>query len=42
MEQVTKEIADFIVKTRYDQIPGDVLEIVKLHILDTIGCILAG
>lgn len=42
MEKVTKEIADFIVKTRYDQIPGDVLEIVKLHILDTIGCIFAG
>jgi len=42
MEKVTQKLAEFIVKTRYDQIPKQVLEIVKLHILDTVGCIFAG
>lgn len=42
MEKVTLKLAEFIVKTKYDQIPRAVLEIVKLHILDTIGCIFAG
>lgn len=42
MEKVTQKVAEFIVNTRYDQIPRDVLEVVKLHILDTIGCVFAG
>lgn len=42
MEKVTQRVAEFVVNTRYDQIPGEVLEVVKLHILDTIGCMFAG
>ena len=42
MMNATQGIGKFIVKTKYQQIPKDVIEIAKLHILDTLGCMLAG
>ena len=42
MRDVTEKIADFILQTKYEQIPKEVIETAKLHLLDTIGCLLAG
>ena len=42
MENVTQKISEFIAEKKYDQIQEDVLEVGKLHILDALGCMLAG
>ena len=34
----TRRIADFVSQLRYEQIPGDVRERIKLLILDALGC----
>jgi 2-methylcitrate dehydratase PrpD len=41
-ESLTPHLAQFVVRTRYDDIPSDVLEKGKGHILDSLGCGLAG
>lgn len=38
----TKELAEYIESTSYSDIPAEVLEREKWHILDTVGCILYG
>ncbi len=42
MEKVTEKIAEFICNTHYEDIPRDVFEVSKLHILDTLGVLIAG
>jgi len=42
MENTTERVANFISELQFEKIPKDVIEIGKLHILDTLGCILAG
>lgn len=42
MEQVTDTIAQFIYHTRLEDIPHEVAEMCKLHILDTMGVLFAG
>ena len=42
MNNVTEKIAEFITNTRYVAIPREVIDIAKLHILDTLGCLVAG
>jgi 2-methylcitrate dehydratase PrpD len=39
---LTKEVADFIVRTKYEDIPGNVIELGKKTILDGFGLALAG
>jgi 2-methylcitrate dehydratase PrpD len=39
---ITGEVADFIIGTRYGDIPADVVELGKKHILDGLGLALAG
>ena len=39
---VTRELADYAVQTRFEDYPTDVVETVKLLILDNIGCMLGG
>jgi 2-methylcitrate dehydratase PrpD len=41
-ESLTPELSRFVTRTRYDDIPLDVLEKGKGHILDSLGCGLAG
>jgi 2-methylcitrate dehydratase PrpD len=42
MNKVTEKIAEFITNTRYVEIPREVIDVAKLHILDTLGCLIAG
>jgi 2-methylcitrate dehydratase PrpD len=42
MEKVTEKIAEFISHSQYENIPRDVIEVSKLHILDTLGVLIAG
>ncbi len=42
VEKVTEKIAEFICNTHYENIPREVLEVSKLHILDTLGVLIAG
>ena len=42
MDKVTEKIAEFIINTRYSAVPREVIDIAKLHILDTLGCLIAG
>src|SRR5438876_5682087 len=39
---VTREVAEFIVKTTYNDVPGDVMELGKKSILDGLGLALSG
>ena len=39
---VAETLADFAVKLRYEDLPGDVIRTVKRTILDTIGCAIGG
>jgi 2-methylcitrate dehydratase PrpD len=41
-ETLTQRIADFAAGLRLDDVPADVVDKVKLHLIDTIGCGLAG
>src|SRR5665213_317768 len=41
-EGVTKMVAEFAVKTRYEDIPADVIELGKKSILDALGLALVG
>jgi len=38
----TRDMADFVSSLRYDQIPSEVIERIKLLILDSLGCALYG
>ena len=42
MENITERLALFISEMEWRQLPGEALETGKLHILDTLGCILVG
>jgi 2-methylcitrate dehydratase PrpD len=42
MENVTENISEFICNTNYENVSRDVLELSKLHILDTLGVLIAG
>jgi 2-methylcitrate dehydratase PrpD len=42
MEKITQKVAEFICSSRYENIPRDAAEIGKLHILDTLGVLIAG
>lgn len=42
MEKVTEKLAEFICRSRYETIPSDAIEVSKLHILDTLGALIAG
>lgn len=39
---VTASVATFVAKLRYEDVAGSVLQRLKLHLLDTIGCAVAG
>ncbi len=39
---LTSRLADFIYKTRFEDIPANVLEQAKMHVFDTIGAMVAG
>src|SRR6516164_6928260 len=39
---VAEALADFAIKLRYEDLPGDVIRTVKRTILDTIGCAVGG
>jgi 2-methylcitrate dehydratase PrpD len=41
-ETLTEKIARHSAALRFAQIPGDVVDAAKLHILDSLGCLLAG
>ena len=40
--EVTAAIADFAVANGFDEIPSPVIDRAKIHILDTLGLVLAG
>ena len=40
-ETAARRLASFALSLRYEDVPADVLEAAKLHLLDTIGCGLA-
>ncbi len=42
MENVDKILAEFIKRLEFKDLPRDVIEKAKYHVLDTVGCILAG
>jgi len=42
MQTLTEKLAEFIVKSTYSDFPKTAVDIVKLSILDSIGCALAG
>ena len=42
MEKVTEKLAEFICRSHYETIPREVIEVSKLHILDTLGVLIAG
>ncbi|MFM0199390.1 MmgE/PrpD family protein [Paraburkholderia fungorum] len=39
---ITEQVADFVVRTRYEDLPADLLELGKKSILDALGLALAG
>ena len=39
---LSEQLAGYLAAVRFDQIPCDVIDAAKLHILDSIGCVLAG
>src|SRR4030095_2328408 len=41
-ETLTEKLARSHNALRYEQIPGEVVDAAKLHILDSLGCLLAG
>ena len=41
-ETLSEKLARHCVALRFDQVPSDVIEAAKLHILDSLGCVLAG
>jgi 2-methylcitrate dehydratase PrpD len=41
-ENFSEQLAGYIVALRIDQIPADVIDAAKLHVLDSFGCLLAG
>jgi 2-methylcitrate dehydratase PrpD len=41
-ETLSEKLARHCVALRFDQVPSDVIEAAKLHILDSLGCLLAG
>jgi len=42
MEKITAKVAEFISSSTYENIPREVTELGKLHILDTLGVLIAG
>jgi 2-methylcitrate dehydratase PrpD len=41
-ESISEKLARHCAALRFDQVPSDVIEAAKLHILDSLGCLLAG
>src|SRR5579871_6362159 len=41
MSTAAQQIAEFTNTLRYEEVPGEVAEAAKLHLLDTLGCGLA-
>ena len=41
-KEVTKVLAEFATKLRYEDIPADVSEKAKIYILDSLGCSIGG
>jgi 2-methylcitrate dehydratase PrpD len=39
---LSEQVADYFAALRFEQIPPDVIDAAKLHILDSLGCVLAG
>ena len=42
VETLSEQLASYCIALSYEQIPHDVTDAAKLHILDSLGCILAG
>jgi 2-methylcitrate dehydratase PrpD len=41
-ETLSEKLARYCAALRFEQVPSDVIEAAKLHILDSLGCLLAG
>jgi 2-methylcitrate dehydratase PrpD len=41
-ESLSEQLAGYLAALRFDQIPAEVVDAAKLHILDSLGCVLAG
>jgi 2-methylcitrate dehydratase PrpD len=41
-QTLSEQLTDHLAALRFDQIPCDVIDAAKLHILDSLGCLLAG
>ena len=41
-ESLSEQLAGYLAALRFDQIPAEVIDASKLHILDSLGCVLAG
>lgn len=41
-ESLSEQFAGYLAALRFDQIPAHVIDAAKLHILDSLGCVLAG
>lgn len=39
---ITRKLADFVVRTKYEDLPAEVVNAAKMKILDTLGCGIAG
>lgn len=42
MEEISRSLADWIVRTRYDDLPSSILDATEEFILDLIGCVVGG
>jgi 2-methylcitrate dehydratase PrpD len=42
MQEVTRTLSDFVCRTRLEDIPRDVIDVARLHILDALGTLIAG
>ena len=41
-ETLSEQLSRHCVALRYEELPHDVIDAAKLHILDSLGCLLAG
>jgi 2-methylcitrate dehydratase PrpD len=42
VKKTTEKVADFVCSSSYESVPGEVFDLCKLHILDTLGVLIAG
>jgi 2-methylcitrate dehydratase PrpD len=42
VEKITNKIAEFVCNSSYENVPPEVFEVSKLHVLDTLGVLIAG